>query len=155
HEIVSWARRESNNAGEADPTACQYCGRDSCDGTCRAAASPARRPPRLTAHTAREVMAMPRPTAIIEGIAWAGRVSVLASESGAGKTFVLLDQAAHVSAGLTYHGRAVTQGPVVYLAYEADDLGRRLRALHDVGGHRLDHVHVVYASDPLSPVLTR
>ena len=80
---------------------------------------------------------------------------MLVSESATGKTFVLLDAAAAVSDGVSWHGRAVQQGSVLYLSYEGDALGLRLRALHEVTGRRLEHLDFVRASDPISPRLTR
>jgi hypothetical protein len=55
-------------------------------------------------------MDTPRPVEIVEGVAWANCLSVLVSESGAGKTFVLLDVAATVSSDVPWRGRAVQHG---------------------------------------------
>lgn len=101
------------------------------------------------------VIKTPRPVAIVEGIAWAGCLTVLASESGTGKTFVLLSAAAHVSSDVPWLGRAVQQGSVAYLSFEGDALGLRLRALQDIEGHRLEHVYVLRPHDPLSPRVSR
>ena len=80
---------------------------------------------------------------------------MLVSESGAGKTFMLLDLAAAVSSGVAWHGRDAQQGSVAYLSYEGDALGVRLQAIRDVTGHRLDHVYGTRAQDPLSPRIDR
>ena len=53
----------------------------------------------LVVRRAIDLIGLPRPAEIIEGAAWAGCLSVLVSESGTGKTFVLLNAAAAVSAG--------------------------------------------------------
>jgi len=111
--------------------------------------------PALAFASACAVMDTPRPIEIAEGIAWAGCLTVLVSESGTGKTFVLLDAAAAVSAGLSWHGRETRQGSVAYLSYEGDALGVRLRALRDHGGHLLEHVYLVRTHEPLSPRVTR
>lgn len=111
--------------------------------------------PRLIAHRASEIIESPSPAEIAEGIAWAGCITIVAAESGAGKTFVQLDLAAAISAGLPWHGRQTLQGTIVYLSCESDALGRRLRANRDVQGHRLEHVYVIRLSDPLSPIVTR
>lgn len=50
------------------------------------------------------------PVEILEGMAWAGGLTVLVSESGAGKTFVLLDASAAVSSGVAWRGRGSQQG---------------------------------------------
>jgi hypothetical protein len=133
-----------------DPTACVIGGRDSCENEDHLPTRPAGTT-RLTFTAATDLMGAPRPVEIVAGVALAGRVTVLAGESGAGKTFVLLDLAAHVSAGLPWHGRLTRQGSVAYLSFEGDALGVRLRALHEVAGHRLEHVHVVRPHDPLLP----
>lgn len=109
----------------------------------------------LQAVPATDLIPAPAPLEIVEAIAWAGCVTCFVSESGAGKTFVLLDLAAAIGAGLTWHGRSVRQGSVVYCGYEGDALSVRLRALRDVHGYRLEHLYVLRASDPLSPHLSR
>jgi hypothetical protein len=111
--------------------------------------------PRLRAIPADEAMQEPVPEEIIEGVAWANCVTVLVAESSAGKTFVALDLAAAVSAGLNWHGRAVTQGAVVHIGYEGDAIGLRLRAMHEHRQARLEHVYRIRAADPLSPLVTR
>ena len=155
-----------------DPSACPICLRDSCEDAdhlrqaragqpdpIEAPAAPDdtadNPPPRLRFVSAAAVMAEPRPVDVIEGLAAADRLSVLAGESGAGKTFVLTDAVAHVSSGIPWHGRAVTPGSVAYVSFEGDALGLRLRAVHDVSGHPLEHVHILRASDPLSPRIDR
>ncbi len=119
------------------------------------AAGPKPATPALRFRHAREVMATPRPAAIIEGVAWKGALSVLVSESGAGKTFLLLSAAAAVSGGMPWAGRAVHSGSVAYLSYEGDALNLRLHALVAHQGHRLEHLHILHATDPLSPVTAR
>ena len=100
-------------------------------------------------------MHTPAPVEIIEGIVWADSLSLIASESGASKTFVALSAAAAVTDGLSWHGRATRHGSVVYISFEGDALGVRLRALHDVCKHRLNNLHIVRGSYPLSPRVTR
>lgn len=146
-------------SGGIEPTACVVCGRDACEDHLpsrpTSVQSPNVGPVRLVVQRALEVIKTPRPVDIIEGVASAGGVSVLVSESGVGKTFVLFDVSAAVADGVPWHGRATSHGSVVYLGYEGDALGLRLRALRDVGGRRLEHLYVVRAHDPLSPRVTR
>ena len=111
------------------------------------------RPP-LRAQAASEIMTEPRQEAIIAGAAWAGRVVVIVSESGAGKTFVLLGAAAAVADGTSWHGRRVRRGSVVYVSYEGDAFGLRLTALREAG-HSLEGLHLIRASEPLSPRVER
>lgn len=139
-----------------DPTLCPICGRDACEDHVSTPPEPdTAGTARLTFMSATDLMSAPRPIEIIEGVAWAGCLSVLVSESGTGKTFVLLAAAAAVSDGVAWPGRETCQGSVAYLSYEGDALGLRLRALRDKNGHRLEHVYVVRAHDPLSPLVSR
>jgi hypothetical protein len=114
-------------------------------------------PPRPAARlrTAAQVMTDPPPIAVIAGVAWQHGVTVLVSESGAGKTFVLLDMAAAVSQGQAWHGREVRHGSVAYVSFEGDALGLRLRGLREAG-RALDHLYVIdQVDDPLSPRVDR
>jgi RecA-family ATPase len=139
-----------------DPAICPVCDGENCEE--HVVERPTRgdsRASTLTFLHAVDVMREPRPVEIIEGIAWAGRLTVLVSESGGSKTFTMQSIAASVSDGVSWQGRAVLEGSVAYLSYEGDAHGLRLRALHEVGGHRLDHVYVLRAHDPLSPLVGR
>jgi hypothetical protein len=56
---------------------------------------------------------------------------------GEGKTFVALDMAYHVAAGLPWMGRKVHAGPVLYLAYEGQGgLKKRAKALRQKYGKK-------------------
>ena len=74
---------------------------------------------------------------VVEGIAWAGCLTVLVSESGTGKTFLQLDLAGAVSDGVTWHGRATVQGSIAYLSFEGDALGVRQARIGAAGGQQL------------------
>jgi AAA domain-containing protein len=132
-------------------TFCEECGRENCEGHESPDAPSA---PRLT-RWALDLLHDPAPTETIEGVAWAGLLTVLVSESGAGKTFMLVDLAGAVSAGVPWHGRTTRHGTVAYCSFEGDALGLRLRAFHHHVGHRLDNLAVIRLSDPISPRLTR
>jgi hypothetical protein len=133
-----------------DESACPACGRESCPGDCRVPGAST-----LQAVVATDLLAEPAPVAIVEGVAWADCVSVVVAESGAGKTFVLLDLAAAVSADLEWHGREVHGGPVAYVSFEGDALGVRLRALREAKGARLEGLYIVRATEPVSPLVGR
>lgn len=109
----------------------------------------------LAAQPAHEIIEAPSPAEIVEGIAWAGCVTLFPAESGAGKTFVLLSIAAAVDADVAWHGREVLQGSVVYVPFEADAFPRRLRALRDVAGYRLENLYIIRATEPISPRVSR
>jgi RecA/RadA recombinase len=61
---------------------------------------------------------------LIEGVLDEGTLSVIYGDSGSGKTFVALDKAFHVGAGLDWNGKKVKRGLVVYVAAEG---GRRIK----------------------------
>lgn len=56
--------------------------------------------------------------ALIEDYLDQGAMSVLYGESNSGKTFVALDLAFHVATGRPWYGKAVHQGPAIYVAAE-------------------------------------
>lgn len=56
--------------------------------------------------------------ALIEGLLDFGSFALLVGESNAGKTFVALDLALSVAQGLSWFGKKVTQGAVLYVAAE-------------------------------------
>ena len=134
-----------------EDAACPVCGRDSCENHLPASLTT----PPLRFKSAAELVRAPRPVEIMEGVAWAGCLTVLVAESGTGKTFVLLSQAAAVSDGVPWHGRAVLQGSVAYFLFEGDAIGTRVAALMEIGGARTDHLYVERFHDPLSPHVTR
>jgi AAA domain-containing protein len=144
----------------ADPCGCPVCGRDSCEDGSHVPpddrpATPRPLTPKLAVISARDVIAQPRPAEILEGVAFANCVSVLVSESGAGKTFVLLSMAAAIADGVPWMGRATAHGGVIYVGFEGDALGVRLRALKHIHGHRLDNLHTIPANNPISPRIAR
>lgn len=68
---------------------------------------------------------------LVEGLIDVGAMSVLYGPSGAGKTFLSLDIAFHVAAGLPWAGRPVKQSGVLYLVGEGRRGAlRRVKALH-------------------------
>lgn len=111
--------------------------------------------PALRFQSAEDVIATPAPAAVVEGIAWAGCVTLLVAESGVGKTFVTLSLSAAVGAGTPWFGRHTVAGAVAYLSFEGDALGLRCAALRDIQGLSLANVHFCRASTPLSPRLSR
>lgn len=57
---------------------------------------------------------------IIKGWMPDSGVSMVYGESGAGKTFITLDMACHIAAGLQWHGHKTKAGVVVYMAGEGN-----------------------------------
>jgi len=72
---------------------------------------------------------------LVKGLLQRGTYSELFGAPGAGKTFVALDIAYHVAAGLPWMERKVHAGPVLYLAYEGlGGLVKRAQALRQRHG---------------------
>lgn len=70
--------------------------------------------------------------ALIKGLLDQGAMSVLYGDSNVGKTFVAMDMAFHIGAGLDYAGLRTQRGLVVYIAAEGGNGARkRLHALRD------------------------
>jgi hypothetical protein len=95
----------------------------------------------LEINTARHLMAAPVPLELVQGMAWAGCITLLVGESGAGKSFVLDAVAAAVSEGRPCFGRATLQKSVLKVACESDHLGRRYIALAESQGYDLENVY--------------
>lgn len=57
---------------------------------------------------------LPRPAWLIDGVLPSGALAVLFAPPKSFKSFLALDWACHIALGLSWHGRAVRQGPVVY-----------------------------------------
>ncbi len=54
--------------------------------------------------------------------------AMISAKSGSLKSFLAVDVACHVDTGMTFHGRRVSQGKVVYVAGEAaEEIGERVR----------------------------
>jgi hypothetical protein len=146
------ARAIVRRLADEDRTVCRVCGSESCDDPRHGSVAPAAA---AQFRAAAEWLVDAAPITIVEGFAFANRVTVIASESSAGKTFVLLSIAAAVSDVGTWCGRAVAVGSVAYLSFEGDALNLRLRALVDVQHRALDNVYLLRAAEPLSPTLGR
>jgi len=140
----------------ADPTVCPVCGRDACEDHLPAApATQDKARASLVFSRAADIIHLPRPQELIEGMLWADGLTAVISESGTGKTFVSMGMGASVSDGVNFCGRRVEHGSVAFFSFEGDALGTRCRALMDVGGSRLEHFYIVRAHDPLSPQISR
>lgn len=76
-----------------------------------------------------ELEALPAPTWLIDQYVPAGSLAVLYGPSGGGKSFVALDMALSVAAGIRWAGFVTQAGPVVYVAAEGGaGLGQRVAA---------------------------
>lgn len=83
------------------------------------------------------------PHELIEGMLIERTMSVVYGDSNTGKSFLVLDMAAHVSIGKPWFGRQVKRGAVLYLAAESPkSIQNRSRALADKLGVKLDHLFI-------------
>lgn len=79
--------------------------------------------------TADDLLTLPDPEWLIDGLVPASGVSVLYGRSGAGKSFLALDWALCAATGMPWLGRPVKRRPVVYVAAEGrGGLAARYRA---------------------------
>jgi hypothetical protein len=95
------------------------------------------------ADTAREALTQPAKP-LIKGLLDQGAMSVIYGESNAGKTFVALDLAYHVAAGVAWARHRVTRGRVVYVVAEGGrSFARRCEALRRAKGGTDIDLHVI------------
>lgn len=83
-----------------------------------ASVSPAQSKPRVRLVSISQLATMPPPTFLIYDTITINGLSMLWGRSGSLKSFAALDQALCVATGQPWHGKAVKQGRVVYLAAE-------------------------------------
>jgi hypothetical protein len=76
-------------------------------------------PPRFRVLTLDQVVALPDPEWLVDGILPRGGLGLLFGPPGIGKSFLALDLALCVATGTAWLRHAVRQGPVVYLALES------------------------------------
>ena len=86
----------------------------------------------------------PPPPPLVEGFLYQDSLAWLQGKPGVGKSFIALDLAGCVAAGVPWHGRNVTAGQVVYvLAEGAAAFGPRIRAWSSANGPSMDGVKVL------------
>ncbi len=84
----------------------------------RAARDAPTRPLTADLVTADELDEIPDPVPLIDGWLFVDSTARINGKPGQGKSFVAIDVAAHVASGRPWHGVAVKQGPVLYMAAE-------------------------------------
>ena len=94
---------------------------------------------RLQPYAWSELHLLPKRKALIKGLLDCGAMSIVYGESNCGKTFLVLDLAAHITRGTDWRGMRTRQGAVVYIAAEGGlGLEERLtafRAYHEIGDY--------------------
>ena len=95
-----------------------------------------------------EVFDLPNPVWQVQGLIPEGALVCLYGAPGEGKTFVTIDLALSIAAGVDWHGREVKQGAVVYIAAEGGGgVKARARAwLKHHGVESLENAFVVLES---------
>jgi hypothetical protein len=84
-----------------------------------------------------ELDRIPSPDPLVDGLLWQASVARLFGPSTVGKTWVVLDVAAHVANGMTWQGREVAQTKALYVAAEgAPTIGPRLGYWRDFHGRK-------------------
>ena len=97
--------------------------------------------------TMKEMMAdLGGPSWLIEGVLEEEILGVLYGAPKTGKTFVTLDMALSIAAGMSYHGKATTQGTVVYVAGEGvSGIRRRTQAWCNEHGVKPNSLPVIWS----------
>lgn len=87
------------------------------------------KPGPLRLYSVRELIAMPPPTWLIHGLLPTNGLAGMYGQPGSGKSFVAIDWAMCVAAGLPWQGRAVEKGTVLYVSAEGGSgIGKRMNA---------------------------
>lgn len=92
-----------------------------------------------------DLLEMEDPEWLIDGVLTLDTLARLNGDSGIGKSFVVLDMAAHIALGLEWHGHEVKSGTVIHLIAEgARGHKKRVQAWMKHHGKRLDSNYVMY-----------
>lgn len=90
--------------------------------------------------TADQVIALPPPEWLLDGVLVQNTLAVIYGKPNGGKTFVALDWALSIATGAWWFGRKVAPGPVLYVVAEGvAGIGRRLTAWSE--GRRVAHTN--------------
>ncbi|MGB4498843.1 MAG: HipA family kinase [Methylococcaceae bacterium] len=81
---------------------------------------------------------------LIDGLIEQSDLGLIFGASGGGKSFVVLDMAYCIAAGIPYHGRATKKTGVLYVCGEGHSgLQKRIKAIHiDKGCAELPNIHI-------------
>jgi hypothetical protein len=97
-----------------------------------------------------ELLAMPKPKVewVLDGILGAGHLGFVLGKPKAGKTYFTFNLGVCVSRGTPFLGRQVTQGPVLYLALDRDEIGKYMEMM----GGDFSNIFFHYDIAPSDPV---
>jgi hypothetical protein len=100
--------------------------------------------PRIKLLSVKELLELPPPEWLIDGVMEEGAFAVLYGPSNEGKTFVALDWSLSIATNRKWHGRAVSKGAVVYVVAEGGrNIGKRIAAW--MQEHGVDDVEDMFA----------
>lgn len=106
---------------------------------------------RLKLYSTRELFNLPSPEWLIEGIIPREGVIGLYGPPGEGKSFVAIDMAVAVSAGIPWQGHATAGGDVLYIAAEGGvGIVKRVKALKVTRGLTADQIRVAWLTEAIS-----
>jgi hypothetical protein len=101
------------------------------------------KPPRFKRYSIMELIDLPDPIWTVEGLLLERSFAMLYGAPKSFKTFCALDMALCIATGIPFHGHAVKQGTVTYIAAEGNPGETRYRVLvwcreHNISPHSLD-----------------
>ncbi len=102
-------------------------------------------------YSTEELLNMPSPEWLIDGILPQGAVAALYGAPATFKSFVGIDIALSVASGLEWHGKAVEEGLVLYIAAEGGPgIAKRVRAWLQHYGVQPTHVNMAWMIEAVS-----
>lgn len=91
-------------------------------------------------------MTFAEPEFAVDGLLETSCLALIFGDPGCGKSFAAIDLACSIATGRDFHGRAVLQGPVIFLAGEGHNgLKRRTLAWERDRGQSLDHAPLYFS----------
>ncbi len=104
----------------------------------------------LRLYSTQELLRLPAPTWLIDGILPAGGLIGLYGKPGCGKSFLAIDMAMCVASGLAWQGHAVQRGFVLYVSAEGGTgIGKRVAAWLSSNQVSVDEAQVSWLTESL------
>jgi len=98
-----------------------------------------------------QLLNKPEPPWFIENLVPHSARMVIHGEPGSKKTFIALDLAVCAQHGIPWHGKAIAQGPALYVLGEGTSfIGRRLKALAHGKNMAPEDIKVTWMDEPLN-----
>lgn len=104
----------------------------------------------LRLYSTLELLQLPPPEWLIDGIMPTGGLVGLYGQPGHGKSFIAIDMALSVATGLPWQGRSVKSGMVLYVSAEGGTgIGKRVRAWLQVKGIQFSAADVAWLTESI------